>query len=113
MRAIRTDRHKLIRNFEVTYAVEVPGDVEGGAIFRNHVHRYHGGVHPPVELYDLASDPLEMTSLAGRAETAELQRDLDEKLRDWMIETGDPLLNGPVPSPRARQLRVEWLTSPP
>jgi hypothetical protein len=29
MRAIRTDRYKYIRNFEATFLVEVPGDIQG------------------------------------------------------------------------------------
>jgi N-sulfoglucosamine sulfohydrolase len=106
MRAIRTERYKYIRNFETAFLVEVPGDVQLGAIFRTELQRYVGATHPPVELYDLASDPLEQDNLAGRPDIAEIERDLDARLWRWMKETGDPLLNGPVPSPAFRRALV-------
>ena len=99
MRAIRTERFKYIRNFETAFEVEVPGDVQLGAIFREHVELYHAGQHPPAELYDLTEDPLERHNLAGEGQLAEAQGRLDAALWSWMAETGDPLLRGPVPSP--------------
>jgi N-sulfoglucosamine sulfohydrolase len=103
MRAIRTDRYKYIRNFETSFAVEVPGDVAQGSIYRRHVELYEGHEHPPVELYDLSVDPNELENLAGRAELSETERDLDDRLWHWMEETGDPLLAGPVPDPMYRR----------
>jgi N-sulfoglucosamine sulfohydrolase len=103
MRAIRTERYKYIRNFETSFPVEVPGDVQLGAIYRTELQRYVGTTHPDVELYDLASDPLEQENLTGRAEVAEIEQDLDARLWRWMEETGDPLLRDPVPSPAFRR----------
>lgn len=103
MRAIRTERFKYIRNFETTFAVEVPADVQLGPIFRAHVERYHASEHPPTEFYDLDADPLELHNLAGSIELSEVERLLDVRLRDWMRETGDPLLEGPVASPGYRR----------
>jgi arylsulfatase A-like enzyme len=103
MRAIRTERYKYIRNFETAFAVEVPGDVQLGSIFREHVELYHGSQHPAVELYDLEVDPLEQNNLAGEASYAETEGRLDGDLREWMDKTGDPLLAGPVASPSYRQ----------
>jgi arylsulfatase A-like enzyme len=99
MRAIRTKRFKYIRNFEAAFSVEVPGDVQSGAIFRTHVELYHGSEHPPVELFDLDADPLEQHNLAGDARYEEAQQWLDRQLWTWMARTGDPLLSGPVASP--------------
>jgi arylsulfatase A-like enzyme len=103
MRAIRTARHKFIRNFATTFAVEVPGDVQQGGAFRSEVARYVGSTHPDVELYDLRADPWETHNLAGRPEAAATERDLGARLWAWMAETGDPLLLGPVPSPAYRR----------
>jgi N-sulfoglucosamine sulfohydrolase len=103
MRAIRTDRYKFIRNFESGFAVDVPGDVQLGAIYRTELQRYVSSTHPDLELYDLDVDPLESQNLAGRPEIASIQSDLDARLWHWMAETGDPLLNGPVPSPAYRR----------
>jgi arylsulfatase A-like enzyme len=105
MRAVRTERFKYIRNFETAFEVEVPADVELGAIFRSHVELYHNGQHPPVELYDLEVDPLEQTNLSGDPRYAEIERELDTQLWTWMADTQDPLLQGPVASPAYRQAR--------
>ena len=103
MRAIRTARHKLIRNFETAFAVEVPGDVQQGGAFRSDVARYVATTHPEVELYDLEADPLEERNLAGQPAAAALEHELDARLWAWMAETSDPLLAGPVSSPSYRR----------
>jgi len=103
MRCIRTDRYKYIRNFETAFAVEVPADIQAGPIFRSDPSRYSRDRSSITELYDLETDPLEMTNLAGRPEVAKIERELSGRLWSWMRETSDPLLNGPVGSPRYRQ----------
>jgi hypothetical protein len=55
-----------------------------------------------VELYDLDDDPLEQHNVAGTPMTASIEKELSSRLWAWMRETDDPLLNGPVPSPRYR-----------
>ncbi len=114
MRAIRTAGHKFVRNFETGFLVEVPGDVQAGAIFRAAPERYVTTLHPDTELYDLATDPLEARNLAGQPAAADIERDLDGRLWRWMEETGDPLLDGPISSPvyrramAARNGRPSW-----
>jgi len=103
MRCIRTKRHKFIRNFETAFAVEVPGDIQRGAIFRADPSRYSADRTSLVELYDLDSDPLEEHNLAGIQGVEEVERQLSGQLWDWMRETKDPLLDGPISSPRYRQ----------
>jgi N-sulfoglucosamine sulfohydrolase len=102
MRCIRTKTHKLIRNFESAFRVEVPGDIQLGPIFRAHPELYSTDRPAVVELYDLEADPLEQRNLAGTGEVAEIQMQLSAELWTWMRETDDPLLKGPVPSPRYR-----------
>lgn len=103
MRAVRTERFKYIRNFEIGFAVEVPGDVEEGEIFRSHVELYHGAAHPVLELFDLEADPWEQKNLAGDAQYADEERSLQQTLWRWMEETDDPLLDGLVESPAYRR----------
>jgi arylsulfatase A-like enzyme len=102
MRCVRTRRHKYIRNFEAAFAVEVPGDIQQGAIFRADPSRYSTDRPSVVELYDLDSDPLEQRNLAGAPEAAAVEGELSAELWRWMRETDDPLLNGPIASPRYR-----------
>lgn len=102
MRCIRTRSHKLIRNFETGFAVEVPADIQQGAIFRANPGRYSTDRSSVVELYDLREDPLEQRNLAGTAGVEHIERELSDRLWAWMRDTDDPLLKGPVPSPRYR-----------
>ena len=102
-RCVRTTRFKLIRNFDASFGTEVPGDIQQGPIFRAHSELYSTMPAPPVELYDLRDDPLEEDNLAGERDLSEVEVDLDARLWAWMEKTGDPLLDGPVASPRYRQ----------
>ncbi len=108
MRAVRTDQYKLIVNFETAFAVEVPGDVQEGALFRSDPGRYHGRPHEPVELYGLVRDPLEQTNLHSSEDYVEIEVDLRRRLLDWMERTGDELLTGAVGS-RGYDRTLSWL----
>jgi arylsulfatase A-like enzyme len=103
MRCIRTHRHKYIRNFETGFAVEVPGDIQLSPIFRADPSRYSRDRESVVELYDLEADPLEQHNLAGTAGIKAIEDRLSAELWSWMRETDDPLLKGPIPSPRYHQ----------
>lgn len=103
MRCVRTSRHKYIRNFESAFAVEVPADIQQGAIFRADPTRYSTDRPAVVELYDLEADPLETRNLAGTAGVEAVEQQLSAELWRWMRETDDLLLMGPIPSPRYRQ----------
>ncbi len=96
-RAIRTDRHKLILNLEVDI-INVPADIQHSAIYPQMIHELTQE-RPPVELYDLAADPQERHNLADDPAYAAVKQMLLAALHQWMHNTGDPLLNGPVASP--------------
>jgi N-sulfoglucosamine sulfohydrolase len=102
MRCVRTGQHKYIRNFETAFAVEVPADIQQGPIFRANPSRYSIDRLNVVELYDLEADPLEEHNLAGSPNLSSVEEELSAALWRWMRETKDPLLEGPVASPRYR-----------
>jgi N-sulfoglucosamine sulfohydrolase len=101
MRAIRSRRWKLIANFEfapwqetspdylnnakgyveVSKALDVPSDMH---------------YHPPFELFDLENDPYEQYNLADNPQHREMRNELICSLMEWMVKTGDPLLDGPM-----------------
>ncbi|MDQ2741523.1 MAG: sulfatase-like hydrolase/transferase, partial [Chloroflexota bacterium] len=110
MRCLRTERFKYIRHFETSFAVEVPGDVQLGPIFREHVALYHASENPQIEMYDLAVDPLEERNLAGNPTLTEVEAWLDSRLHSWMSQTEDPLLDGPIASPSYRRAMTPWRT---
>jgi arylsulfatase A-like enzyme len=98
IRSVRSDRFKLIINFEVDTRINVPDDIREGLIYPVMIqeltgHRSH------IELYDLESDPGEVTNLAGEPEFDDIEGELKHQLLAWMQRTGDPMLFGPVASP--------------
>jgi arylsulfatase A-like enzyme len=100
MRCLRSERYKYICYF---------GDYEG--VIRPNIddsrskrflsqHGLGERQHAPSEmLFDLYYDPAERDNLAGRAEYADVQAEMANKLRAWMEASNDPLLKGPVSLP--------------
>ena len=104
-RAVRTERHKYVRNFEPRPLLALPGDIETAPTRRGYGDD-HLRPRPADELYDLAADPLERADLAADPAHRELRDRLAAELHEWMADTEDPLLDGPltgVPWPRRRR----------
>jgi arylsulfatase A-like enzyme len=97
-RAIRTDRFKYIRRFDTQHHGPVLPNCDDGPTKDELVAL--GWPEPePEQLYDLLLDPNEMRNLIADRRLAPIADELSERLRDWMEETDDPLLDGPVPLP--------------
>ncbi len=96
MRAVRTDRMKLIRYFgELRRPLVNIGDHAIKDIFLT--SKLPHLPHERVFLYDLIADPEERRNLADYPEYADELHELSELLERWMKETHDPLLDGPIP----------------
>ena len=98
MRAVRTETHKLIVNFEVSTAVDVPADIRQSPIYPLMLEQFDG-IRPPLELYASRTIDGKQHNLADEPDLAAVQADLSQRLLGWMQETDDPLLHGPVASP--------------
>lgn len=102
MRAIRTPRYKYIRRFDSTGTVHLPNCDPG---FSKNLLMQEGWQDQPVEdeeLYDLVFDPNEACNRVNDPALQDLLFLLRDGLEEWMRETNDPLLEGPmIPPPEA------------
>lgn len=99
IRSIRSEKFKLIWN--LTPDVEFRNVCMKSPEFVSWIKRAESGdqkakalitrykVRPPVELYDLINDPLELNNLADHPDHAEVRKSLRKRLEVWMKECGD------------------------
>lgn len=98
-RAIRTDRFKYIRRFD-DYPYPVLPNCDDSPSKEAYLARGWARRRVSREaLYDLFFNPGEGRNVIAEPEYAEIAAELRERLEQWMIETDDPLLDGPVPAP--------------
>ena len=72
-----------------------------------------GDVELPREaLHDLRFDPVEAHNLIDAPHLADIADGLRTRLEDWMRETEDPLLDGPVPAPEGAEINGPDQISP-
>ena len=90
-RAARTKTRKVIQNFAEARCFRDPGPAGTKAKGRETL--------PFVECYDLVDDPLERASRDMDAPENAAYRALHGKLAAWMRDVGDPLIEGPAPTP--------------
>jgi N-sulfoglucosamine sulfohydrolase len=102
-RCVRTATHKLIVNFSSAPAFMDPSQSWKRRTTPKIDFLSPDAYHPPIELYDLDRDPVELHNLADDPTCAGLRDELIERLRAWMEETADPILAGPVVSPLHNQ----------
>jgi len=100
VRAVRTQRWKYVRRFhDYPYPVLCNCDDSPSKqlwIDNGWAHR----LLAREELYDLVFDPTETCNLAEKPEWQEVLADMRQRLEQWMTDTDDPLLSGPVPVPQ-------------
>ena len=102
-RCIRTETHKLIVNFSSAPAFMDPSQSwrprSDTVTPPDHALAYH----PCCELYDLRSDPWEQKDLGETPEAADIRATLVAALRDHLVSTKDPILNGAITPPLHRK----------
>jgi arylsulfatase A-like enzyme len=98
-RAIRTDRYKYVRRFD-DYPYPVLPNCDDSPSKDAYLER--GWAERPVAreaLHDLFFNPGEGRNVIDNEAYAPVLANLRERLHRWMVETGDPLLLGPVAAP--------------
>jgi arylsulfatase A-like enzyme len=109
MRCVRTETHKLIRNFTPGVGMQISSDVLLSPFTRANREALRAWPRPEVELYDLERDPLERRNLAGTPEAAAVERDLQARLQARLELADDPILRGDiVPPPGYERVLARW-----
>jgi arylsulfatase A-like enzyme len=110
-RAIRTERFKYIRRFD-EHPYPVLANCEDSPSKDAYLTR--GWSERTVSreaLHDLFFNPGEGRNVIDEPEYSEVAQDLRDRLEGWMIETSDPLLDGPVPAPRGARINAQTQVS--
>lgn len=106
MRGVRTARYSYVKNFADGPLVYVPVDAHlslSGLAVRERLYV----PNEPEELYDLHLDPLEKNNLIAHPDYQAIAARLRERVANWMRETDDPLLSGPVKGVESRRWAQE------
>ncbi len=111
-RAVRTRQWKYIRRFGDRTTPVLANTDDGPS---KDLLLRHGWAERPVpfeQLYDLIFDPGEASNLASDPGHADIRRELSDRLEEWMRNTDDPLLYGPVHPPAGVELNLPDQVSP-
>lgn len=98
-RAVRTQRYKYIRRFEERGGPVLPNCDDSLAKEVWLEAGWQERFLDAEQLYDLVFDPNEAHNLAQDPTNAAVLEEMRGRLRQWMTDTGDPLLHGPVAAP--------------
>jgi arylsulfatase A-like enzyme len=103
-RCVRTHRWKYIQRFGERTKPVLPNTDDGPS--KDLLLSYGWGEReiPREQLYDLVLDPNETCNLAGDPTHADTLDEMRGRLKAWMVETEDPLLDGDVPAPEGAEL---------
>ncbi|RKQ85042.1 arylsulfatase A-like enzyme [Solirubrobacter pauli] len=112
-RAIRTRRYKYIRRFDNGHEGPVLVNIDDSPS-KDYLLAHGLADRTPAaeELYDLVFDPGEASNLAGDPAHEGTLNELRGRLLEWMAETGDPLLQGPVEPEEGVEINLPSQRSP-
>lgn len=111
-RSVRTERYKYIRYFGVRETPTLPNCDNSLSKQVWLDHGWADRARDQEQLFDLIFDPNETHNLVNDPDYKVVLKEMRQKLVQWMKETDDPLLNGPVPAPKGAVVNAEDAISP-
>jgi N-sulfoglucosamine sulfohydrolase len=112
MRAVRTPRWKYIRRFDHHLGPVLPNCDDSPSKDVLIKYGWKERSRPLEQLYDLIFDPNEASNVANDLSVAVVLEEMRTRLDEWMYDTNDPLLHGPVPAPHGAELNDPDQMSP-
>jgi arylsulfatase A-like enzyme len=112
MRAVRTHRWKYIRRFDHHLGPVLPNCDDSPSKDVLMQHEWKERSRPFEQLYDLIFDPNEASNVANDLSVAIVLEEMRTRLDNWMRDTNDPLLHGPVMPPPGAELNDPDQLSP-
>jgi N-sulfoglucosamine sulfohydrolase len=104
MRAVRTQRWKYIRRFDHYPWPVLPNCDDSPSKDVLIEYGWRERPRPLEQLYDLVFDPNEANNITNDLSVALVLEEMRTRLDDWMRDTNDPLLHGPVAAPPGAEL---------
>ena len=111
-RAVRTQRYKYIRRYVEHDGPILPNCDDSPSKDVWLQHGWQERSIAPEQLYDVVFDPNETSNLIADSAHQSVLKDLRARLDQWMEETDDPLLQGPVIPPGGAQVTLASESSP-
>ncbi len=99
-RSVRTKRYRYVQRFDEQYDQYVAPNTDAGQskeFFKK--LGYFEQAPPKKALYDLYLDPNQRNNILEEPQYESVGRDLRDRLLNWMEQTNDPLIGGPVSKP--------------
>ncbi|MDQ8194169.1 sulfatase [Coraliomargarita sp. SDUM461004] len=96
-RAVRTNRWKYIRrytDYNQTVLPNIDNSISKTYLYNRDLKERE---EPKEFLFDLCYDPQEANNLAAAPQYKAIKNEMEEALRQWMRDTGDPLFEGVLP----------------
>ena len=112
MRAVRTNRWKYIRRFDHHLGPVLPNCDDSPSKDVLIEYGWKERSRPLEQLYDLIFDPNEANNVANDLSVAVPLEEMRTRLDNWMFDTNDPLLRGPVRPPAGAEINDPDQMSP-
>ncbi|MBC2593997.1 sulfatase [Ruficoccus amylovorans] len=112
MRSVRTQRYNLIRLFDQDLRRPLSNIDQSPS--KALLLKTGWGETPreEIQLYDLLLDPNESRNLAHDPACADILTEMNQRLENWMHDTDDPLLNGPLAQPTGAVINTRESVDP-
>ena len=103
-RCVRTNRWKYIRRYDGRSSAVLSNLDDGPSKTFWYEHDWRNRPVAEESLFNLVFDPHERCNVIDRPDLQDVANEMRERLEEWMRDTNDPILDGPIPFPASGRL---------